>query len=357
LQLSYQKYTLDFKFNAGTSRGILKQKDTYVLKITEGGELSGYGEAGPLKGLSIDDREDIPDKLDQLVEELTEIRLPQTVEDIYMLAEEKAGADFPSIRFALETAMIDLLNGGERMIFDNDFYRAEQKIPINGLVWMGHMEDMLLQITNKVDQGFDCIKMKVGSLDFDKECDILQYIRRKYFKKKILLRVDANGAFSEEEAMSKLSRMSDFNLHSIEQPIKPGNHLAMAKLCEESPIPIALDEELIGVFNKSEKKDLLEKINPPYIILKPTLLGGIAATMEWIELAKKMNIGWWMTSALESNIGLNAISQLAAELKVTSHQGLGTGQLYHNNFPSPLKIADGHIQYEGDIWDLKSLSI
>jgi len=357
LKLTYQKYTLDFKFNAGTSRGILKQKDTYILKIHNDGEVFGLGEAGPLKKLSIDDREDITDKLDELKKTLESENLPGNKEAIFDLAEKLAGDEFPSVRFGLETAMLDLLNGGTRLIFDNAFSKREQKIPINGLIWMGHMEDMLLQITDKVDRGFDCIKMKVGSLDFDKECDILQYIRRKYYEKDILLRVDANGAFSEEDALYKLQRLSTFGLHSIEQPIKPGNIEFMADLCKNSPIQIALDEELIGVNGIENKKQLLESIKPSYIILKPTLLGGLRATQEWIDIADELNIGWWLTSALESNIGLNAISQYAGELSVSSYQGLGTGQLYHNNFESPLEIRDGHIFMNESKWDLSSLEI
>jgi len=357
LNLSFQKYILDFKFNAGTSRGVLRQKETYFLKIAGDKDgVFGLGEAGPLKGLSIDDKL-LEEKLEEIQKALQSITLPDNSEEIYALAKSLAGAGYPSIRFGLETAMLDLLNGGKRTIFKNEFAAGNAKIPINGLVWMGHMEDMLTQITEKVDQGFTCIKMKVGSIDFDKECDILQYIRRKYYQKDIVIRVDANGAFSPEDALEKLHRLSQFDLHSIEQPIKAGQHDAMRKLCSTSPIKIALDEELIGVDEKVEKQALLEKIMPPYIILKPTLVGGIASTLEWIKIAESLNIGWWMTSALESNIGLNAISQLAAELGVENYQGLGTGQLYHNNIPSPLSIKDGFISSNGMDWDLSQLDI
>lgn len=357
MNLAFQKYILDFKFNAGTSRGVLKQKETYFLKITgDNDETFGIGEAGPLKGLSVDDQP-LEDKLVEIQQAITSESLPDNVSDIYALAKSLAGYDFPSIRFGLETAMIDLLNGGNRIIFQNDFSGSKKKIPINGLIWMGHMEDMLTQITEKVDQGFTCIKMKVGSIDFDKECDILQYIRRKYYQKDLMVRVDANGAFSTIEALEKLERLSQFNLHSIEQPIKAGQPEAMKELCLRSPIKIALDEELIGVNEKSQKEKLLEHIKPPYIILKPTLLGGIQSTLEWIEIAESLNIGWWMTSALESNVGLNAISQLAAELKVENYQGLGTGQLYHNNIPSPLVVKGGFISYTGNEWEFSNLEI
>lgn len=358
MKLTYQKYTLDFKFSAGTSRGVLKQKDTYILKLQDqANHPFGLGEAGPLKGLSIDDREDIVDELNRLADLLSSEEMPSNTNGVLELAERLVNQEFPSVRFGLETALLDLLNGGNRIIYNNDFVEGKLKIPINGLVWMGHMEDMLVQITEKVDQGFNCIKMKVGSLDFDKECDILQYIRRKYYTKELTLRVDANGAFKPEDAMSKLERLSAFDLHSIEQPIKPGQFDIMAELCSTSPIPIALDEELIGISKLNEKADLLDRIKPPYIILKPTLLGGLKATQQWIDLAEERKIGWWLTSALESNIGLNAITQYTAELGVKGHQGLGTGQLYHNNFNSPLEIKAGYIQFGSEPWDLTNLKI
>ena len=358
MELTFQPYQLEFKFNAGTSRGILKEKITNIIKISDdqsGG--FGLGEAGPLKGLSIDDRDDLSDFLETVKQKAIPLTVPDNEKEIYEIAEELAGHDFPSVRFALETAMLDLKHGGQRIIFQNDFSDGKEKIPINGLIWMGHMEDMLFQITEKVNAGFDCIKMKVGSLDFDKECDILHYIRNKYYEQDITIRVDANGAFKPDDVKDKLERLSKFDLHSIEQPIKPGQYELMAELCKNSPLKIALDEELIGIWQKHKKRELLEKIKPPYIILKPTLLGGIKATQEWIDLANEMKIGWWLTSALESNIGLNAISQYAGELKVENYQGLGTGQLYHNNFESPLRITKGHIEYKGNDWDFSNLDI
>ncbi|MTI22999.1 o-succinylbenzoate synthase [Fulvivirga sp. RKSG066] len=357
LALTFQKYVLDFKFSAGTSRGVLKQKDTYIIKVSNGDHVFGLGEAGPLKGLSIDDRDDISEKLEAVAIEISKHSLPASVEEVYTMSDQLAGREFPSIRFALETALLDLLNGGSRTIFDNDFSKGKGKIPINGLVWMGHMEDMLSQITQKVEQGFTCIKMKVGSLDFDKECDILEYVRKKYYKSELILRVDANGAFSPEEAMEKLERLSTYNLHSIEQPIKTKQYDSMAQLSKTSPVSIALDEELIGIYELEEKRRLLERIKPPYIILKPTLLGGFKSTLEWIRLANDMHIGWWLTSALESNIMLNAISQFTADLEVVNHQGLGTGQLYHNNITSPLEIKNGYITSTGQNWDLSMLDL
>jgi L-alanine-DL-glutamate epimerase-like enolase superfamily enzyme len=214
---------------------------------------------------------------------------------------------------------------------------------------MGEKDFMLEQINEKFEQGFDCIKMKIGAIDFKQELELLTYIRERYSKDQITLRVDANGAFSPEEALAKLHELAEFDLHSIEQPIAAGNWEAMRKLCEATPLPIALDEELIGVENKGE---LLDAIRPQHIILKPTLLGGILETKEWITLAEERNIGWWMTSALESNIGLNAIAQLADSLGASIPQGLGTGKLYQNNLKSPLEIDQGHIRYNSQIvWE------
>ncbi|ELR72405.1 O-succinylbenzoate synthase [Fulvivirga imtechensis AK7] len=360
LKTSFQPYTLEFKFDAGTSRGVLREKETWFIKVWDEAnpKIFGLGEAGPLKKLSIDDREDMHQQLAIILRTLEGREHPKSEEEIYQIAKELAGRDFPSVRFALETALLDLLNGGERIIFKNAFTSSGLKIPINGLIWMGHTDSMLLQITDKVAAGFDCIKMKIGSMDFEKECDILDYVRRKYYQKELLIRVDANGAFKVEEALSQLHTLSKYKIHSIEQPIKAGQPEAMRKLCEQSPIGIALDEELIGVYNKSEKEALLREIRPHYIILKPTLAGGIRSCIEWVEIAAAMNIGWWLTSALESNIGLNAICQLAVHLKAISYQGLGTGQLYYNNIPSPLSVESGHIGYNSHVqWDLKDLTL
>lgn len=358
LKTSYQPYALDFKFDAGTSRGVLKQKETHFIKIWQAGEdeVFGLGECGPLKKLSIDDRDDFEAHLKTILVELEAVEMPEDEQQVYQLAEKLAGKEFPSIRFALETALLDLMNGGGRIIFNNAFVQQELQVPINGLIWMGHMESMLLQISDKVAAGFDCIKMKIGSLDFEKECDILEYIRRKYYQDDIMLRVDANGAFKLHDAISKLHTLSKFNIHSIEQPIAAGQPEEMEKLCRQSPIGIALDEELIGVYGREEKAQLLERIRPQYIILKPTLVGGVHSCMEWVEVAKTMNIGWWLTSALESNVGLNAICQLAVHLQASGYQGLGTGQLYHNNIPSPLEVKDGHIHYNKKrVWDLSMI--
>ncbi|MBL3655299.1 o-succinylbenzoate synthase [Fulvivirga sp. 2943] len=356
---SYQKYTLNFKFDAGTSRGVLKTKDTFFIKIWDGNdpEKFGLGECGPLKGLSVDDRPDLEERISKILNLLTEKEsLPENKEEAYKLANELAGEDFPSIRFALETAFLDLLNGGERQLFSNDFVFKKEPIPINGLIWMGEMDFMKSQVDKKIEEGYSCIKLKIGAIDFEKEIELLSYIRSK--DAECVLRVDANGGFSPEEAMQKLERLAELKLHSIEQPIKQHQWKDMSRLCGASPIPIALDEELIGVYSRADKIELLEELKPQYIILKPTLLGGLESCLEWVSLAEPRGIGWWLTSALESNIGLNAISQFAAELQAPGHQGLGTGKLYHNNIDSPLEVVGDFIRYNSQLkWDLSALQL
>ncbi|MTI40674.1 o-succinylbenzoate synthase [Fulvivirga lutimaris] len=358
LQYSIHPYTLDFKFPAGTSRGVLKVKETFIIKVwaATNTAIFGLGECGPLKKLSIDDKEELQPEIDIKLKALVGFEAPKSEQEIFDMALEVAGYEYPALRFAIETALLDLINGGKRLIYKTNFYEVGEKIPINGLIWMGHMEAMLLQISDKITEGFDCIKMKVGSLDFEKEIDILHYIRRKYYTQDILVRVDANGAFKPEEALYKMEAMARHGIHSIEQPIAVGQHDLMTKLCAQAPIDIALDEELIGANTKSDKVALLEKIKPQYIIIKPTLIGGLQSSTEWIEIANGMNIGWWITSALESNIGLNAISQLASKTEAKSYQGLGTGKLYHNNIESPLTVSAGHIVYDQNkSWDLSFL--
>ncbi len=357
LKLDFQKYTLDFKFEAGTSRGILTSRDIWIIKILDEAspQVFGLGEAGPLQGLSIDDRPDFVDRLNSLKKQIANHLVPG-IEEIYSFVELLIGEEFPSIRFALETALLDLVNGGKRIIFDNPFSRGEAEIPINGLVWMGDKAFMLSQIDSKIEAGYDCLKMKIGAINFEQELEILSYIRKHF--KALTLRVDANGAFSADEALEKLKRLSAFDLHSIEQPIKPGYREVMHTLCADSPVPIALDEELIGISESSKKRNLLSDIKPQYIILKPTLLGGIKSSKDWIKTANEAGVGWWFTSALESHIGLNAIIQLSGQFNLSGHQGLGTGQLYHNNFSSPLKIKSGKLRSDpGNSWNFRSLQL
>jgi o-succinylbenzoate synthase len=337
--ISYTKHRLKFKFRAGTSRGILTERDCFLISISKKNAptIIGIGEASPLRGLSIEYGEGFEKQVDffckKLTSELNEFA------DIYTLIPSK----FPSLRFAFETALLDLQHGGKRLIFKNEFSQNEKGIPINGLVWMGDEEFMQKQIEAKLEQGFTCIKMKIGAIDFETEFKLLTSIRKKYTQEQITLRVDANGAFSFEEAKEKLARLAKLGIHSIEQPIMAGQIKAMRELCQQNPLDIALDEELIGITDLAKKRDLLHQIKPQYIILKPTLLGGIAATKEWIQVAESMHINWWITSALESNIGLNAIAQFTAQYPVKIPQGLGTGQLYQNNIDSNLLIKEGQL--------------
>ena len=342
---TYRKHTLQFKFEAGTSRGVLTERDTYFIRISDPAQPGvGVGEASPLKGLSIDDVPGFEDHLADVCRRFS--ALPASAWDDPHALAGLVGEAYPALRFGFETALLDLRHGGRRVIFPGPFPEGKTAIPINGLVWMGPAAQMRAQVEEKLAQGYTCLKMKIGAIDFAAECDLLAAIRDRFPPERITLRVDANGAFSPAEAPGKLETLSRFGLHSIEQPIRAGQGAEMARLCRESPVPVALDEELIGVQRSADKRELLTHLRPPFIILKPTLLGGFAHCREWIELAQGLGIGWWLTSALESNVGLNAISQFTASLRPTLPQGLGTGQLYHNNIPSPLRIRNGHLQYE-----------
>lgn len=347
LKINYLKHRLQFRFEAGTSRGVLTERDTFFLKLYEENtpDCIGLGEASPLEGLSTDFRSDFETCVQSFIESFENQGFEMLNPIPYDWIREQT-QDLPALRFAIETAWLDLANLGKKIIFPNAFRLAEKPILINGLIWMGDKIFMQKQIREKLESGFTCLKMKVGAIDFEQELGILAEIRREFGSDRIVLRLDANGAFSVSEALEKLKRLSEYDLHSIEQPIKAGQTEAMAKLCEISPVPIALDEELIGVEQKNDKIKICETIRPPYIILKPTLLGGLEASKEWIEIAEKYKIDWWLTSALESNIGLNAISQFAAEFDNPLPQGLGTGQLYHNNIESPLKVQEGTLIYE-----------
>ena len=345
LRFEWVKRTLNFRFDAGTSRGVLKTRSVYWIKAFDPNQPGrvGWGEAAPLVKLSLDDRPDFEQLLIQELKKIEEIKFETDSESILKLLQDLVSSDLPSVRFGLETAILDFFLGGKKRILPNSFFDENQPIPINGLIWMGDAAFMASQIEEKIEQGFDCIKMKIGAIDFEQELALLKSIRNRFSSKEMTLRVDANGAFGPEEALAKLNELAKLDLHSIEQPIPSGNIQEMNRLCQESSLPIALDEELIGVQHKGE---LLDAISPQFIILKPTLLGGILETREWIRLAEERNIGWWMTSALESNIGLNAIAQLASSLQPVLPQGLGTGKLFHNNLDSPLQIQAGQITYQ-----------
>lgn len=336
------QHTLYFKKPSRTSRGILVEKDSWIIKLSSHSNPNqkGQGECSVLRGLSIDARPDLNERINRLCEQFNQREL--------LVWEESLMCYFPAIRFAFETAILDFLHTEKWILFPSDFTHKNAPIAINGLIWMGNKEEMANQIKEKIKQGFTCIKLKIGSLEFEQELDLLKKIRQEFSIKDIEIRVDANGAFHPQDAMKKLERLSKLNLHSIEQPIATNQWEEMAKLCKETPLPIALDEELIGVLELEEQKELLDEISPHFIILKPSLLGGFSATENWISLAEKRKIGWWVTSALESNIGLNAIAQWTFRLNNKMPQGLGTGQLFINNFPSPLKIENGKLYFSKD---------
>ncbi|SIS96207.1 o-succinylbenzoate synthase [Chryseobacterium gambrini] len=325
MKAEYSRYLLEFKRPSGTSRGVLLEKETFILEISENGK-KGIGECAIFRGLSFDDRPDYEGKLKWLCENIQQ--------ETEFLKEELK--EFPSIWFGYEQAVLNLKNG-ENLYFPSDFTEGKTPIVINGLIWMGDINYMEEQIQDKLEKGFHCIKLKIG-VDWKSEHEILQKLRQKFSKDRLELRVDANGGFNKEEAKVVLQQLADLHIHSIEQPIKAGNWNDMAELCLETPTPIALDEELIGITDFNEKRKLLETVNPQYIILKPALVGGFSGSDEWISLAEERNVGWWITSALESNIGLNAIAQYTFTKKSPMPQGLGTGALFVNNFDSNLDL-------------------
>ncbi|MCF7560075.1 o-succinylbenzoate synthase [Sabulilitoribacter multivorans] len=343
VEASYKQYILNFKQPSGTSRGVLKTKETWFI-VLKSESKTGIGECGLFRGLSIDDRPDYEEKL------------KWTCNNIHLGLENLLHElnEFPSIQFGLETAFKSLKSQSPFEIYPSKFTQGDEGIPINGLIWMGSEVFMKQQIHDKIAAGFKCLKIKIGAIDFQTEISLLKSIRKQFSSKDIELRVDANGAFHPNEALEKLKILSDLDLHSIEQPIKQGQIEQMSKLCEETPLPIALDEELIGVFLVTEKQKLLQTISPQYIILKPSLVGGMKGSDEWIEVAEKNRIGWWITSALESNVGLNAIAQYTYTKRSSLPQGLGTGSLFTNNFESPLQVKNGTLQYDkSKAWEFK----
>jgi o-succinylbenzoate synthase len=335
MKATYYKHILKFKRPSGTSRGILREKETWFIIIKDGNK-TGVGECGLLRGLSIDDRTDYEEVLKNTCENINK-GLASLLTSL---------KEFPSIKFGLEQAFLSLNSKDPFLLFPSSFTEGETSIKINGLIWMGEPSFMKEQMEQKLEEGYKCIKMKIGAIDFEKEVALIEFLRKNFTKKQIEIRVDANGAFHPEEALEKLKILSNYDIHSIEQPIKQGQLEKMKQLCNTTPLPIALDEELIGVFNVTKKQELLQIVKPQYIILKPSLIGGFKDTDEWIDLAEKQNIEWWITSALESNVGLNAIAQYTYQKEVKLPQGLGTGSLYTNNFESPLKVDAGYLSYE-----------
>lgn len=338
MRASAHKYILNFKRPGGTSRGVLTTKETWFITIRSKNKI-GFGECAIFRGLSIDDRPDYEQKLNWVCQNInlgSQVLLDKLIE-------------FPSIQFGLEMAFMSLECNDPFVLYPSKFTRGEESISINGLIWMGDKAFMKKQIQEKIKAGFKCLKLKIGAINFNDEIRLLEAIRDEFSSEEIELRVDANGAFNPVDALEKLDTLSEFDLHSIEQPIKQGQWQVMANLCEKSPLPIALDEELIGVFSVTEKQKLLQTIKPQFIILKPSLTGGYSGSDEWINLSEKLNIGWWITSALESNIGLNAIAQYTYTKQNQMPQGLGTGELFTNNFTCPLKVKSGNLHYNNNI--------
>ena len=335
--------TLHFKQPAGTSRGVYTTRKVWYIVITdtENPNHFGVGECAPLPALSCDDvpeYEDVLHKTSRRLEEKLKSFFEKPLTNLKMLE------DYPSIRFGVETALAHY-QARSLQFWHTPFSKGKEGIPINGLIWMGNFDEMYHRIEEKMKAGFRCIKLKIGAIDFEKELELLAHIHRHFTPEQIELRVDANGAFSPTDALEKLKQLSEYQPHSIEQPIRAGQWEEMAKLCEQTPFPIALDEELIGINKREEKIKLLETIRPQYIILKPSLHGGIGGSEEWIELAAERGIGSWVTSALESNIGLNAIAQWTATLMPTLPQGLGTGMLFTDNIDYPLHIQGDCLWY------------
>ena len=333
---SLEKHELKFKVPAKTSRNVFTTRGIFLITLrnTQTGQ-EGIGEASPLSLLSVDDVPDYQVVLEKKLQEFCEVG------SLDLLSLDS----YPSIRFGIETAILNMSADSEGVIFNSDFTARKKSISINGLIWMNDSAKMYDEAIQKIQAGFDVIKIKVGALDFDEECRLLESIRKQFSAFKITLRVDANGAFSPNDALEKLNELKRFDLHSIEQPIASGQWDWMQKLCAESPIDIALDEELIGLNVHEEANKMIKYIHPKYLILKPNLIGGLSISDEWIKWAHKHNLGWWATSALESNVGLNAIAQWVSTYQNPLHQGLGTGSLFTNNFSSRLKIERGQMQY------------
>lgn len=345
MKAKYCRYVLKFKQPAGTSRGVLHEKETYFLRLEDESApgVYGIGECAVFRGLSADDVPGYEDKLKELCanigrDEATDLQ------------------SFPSIMFGLQTAIYDISNGGRMLPFPSAFTEGEAGIPINGLVWMGTKDEMLARIREKIEAGFTTIKLKVGAIDFENELEMVKFIRSSYSAESLTIRLDANGGFTPENALQRLSEFSKYGIHSIEQPIKAGQWEEMRRLCDNSPIDIALDEELIGVFTPERMGEMLDAVKPRYIILKPSLVGGFSGSQMWMQQAAVRGIGGWITSALESNVGLNAIAQWTARMGADMPQGLGMGTLYVNNIGSPLSVVGDSLRYDPSaVWSFPSL--
>ena len=335
MRADYCRYVLKFKQPAGTSRGVLLEKETYFLRLEDENNpgVFGIGECAVFRGLSADDVPGYEDKLKELCRNISR----DEATDLQ---------NYPSIMFGLQTAIYDISNGGRMLPFPSAFTDGQSGIPINGLVWMGTKDEMLARIREKIGAGFTTIKLKVGAIDFESELELVKYIRSHYSAEDLTIRLDANGGFTPGNALQRLEAFSKYGIHSIEQPIKAGQWEDMRRLCDNSPIDIALDEELIGLFTPEKMSGMLDAVKPKYIILKPSLIGGFSGAQMWMQLAAVRGIGGWITSALESNVGLNAIAQWTARMGADMPQGLGTGALYVNNIASPLEVVGDSLRYD-----------
>jgi o-succinylbenzoate synthase len=338
LKARYFRHILQFKRAGGTSRGVLTEKETWYVLLEEGDSF-GIGECGLFRGLSADDTPDYEAQLKKSCE-----RVNEGLESLLDF-----NRFFPSIQFGFEQAFASLKQKDPFELLPSDFTQEEAPISINGLIWMGSLDFMQEQVQEKLAGGFNCLKLKIGALDFEKEWQLLRGIRDRFSGEELEIRVDANGGFGPQDALQKLERLAELDLHSIEQPIKAKQWSEMKSLCEQSPLSIALDEELIGLFSGEDKEEVLDTIQPQYIILKPSLVGGWSGSDEWIAAAEKRGIGWWITSALESNLGLNAIAQYTYLKNNPMPQGLGTGGLFTNNWQSPLEVSQGQLIYRKEL--------
>ncbi len=337
----FQKRILKFKKPSGTSRGILYHKPSWYIYLydEEYPSKKGIGECSIIPGLSIDNEENIEGKLSDICKLIND-------DDFDF---ESTIPEYPAIEFALDTALLDFQVKGNKQLFPSEFTEGTEGIETNGLIWMGDAHTMFEQIEEKITQGFSCIKLKIGAIGTEDELRVIHNIRNHFSEKDIEIRVDANGAFTPDEAYEIMGKLADLDVHSIEQPILPSQVFEMADLCRKAPIPVALDEELFGKHPFENKLKLIEIIRPHYLVLKPSMLGGFKETMDWVNIAGKENIGWWITSALESNIGLNAIAQWCYALGVKMPQGLGTGGLYVKNVVSPLTMKGSKLFYDPNV--------
>lgn len=345
LKAAFTSYNLIFKEPAITSRSTMTYKQTYFIKIwnDDNPEMFGIGECALFKGLSYDDCIDYESKLNKVCKNINQYQSEVCIE-------------YPSIIFGVETALSDLTGGGLRKPFHCIAFDHGSPITINGLVWMGNKSEMVKRVEEKLKAGFKCIKFKIGGIDFNDELEMIRSVRNHFSPRDIEIRLDANGGFSPKDALDKLCRLAEYDIHSVEQPIKPRQWHHMCQLCRKSPIDIALDEELIGLIYTHTKEEMLDLVQPKYIILKPSLCGGFSGADEWIRLAQERNIGWWATSALESNIGLNAIARWVDKYHPSMPQGLGTGGLYTNNIQSPIKQVGESLVYDNTLtWQIPSV--